>query len=75
MTLSNIYKDYKCGSRRTIFAKDERKLVATYLPTRGTWFVKFMRRSKLRMGVIRNQDYEIPALIMAAHKKLEISSG
>ena len=75
MTLSNIYKAGKCGSQRTIFAKDERKLVTTYLPTRGPWFVKFMRKSKLRMGVIRNPDFGIPVLIMAALQKPEILSG
>ena len=69
MKLSNIYKDCNCGSQRTILAKDERKLLATYLPTRGPWFVKFMRRVKLRMGEIRNQDYGIPALIMASLQK------
>ena len=75
ITLSNIYKDGKCGSQRTIFPKDERKLLATYLPTRGPWFVKFMRISKLRMGVIRKQGLGILVLIIAAHKKLEILSG
>ena len=70
MTLSNIYKAGKCGSRKNIFSKDERKFVTTYFPTRRPWFVKFMRRSKLRMGVIRNPDFGIPALIMDALQKI-----
>ena len=49
----NIYEDGECGSRRTIFARDERKLVANGCPTRGPWFVKFTRGEKLRMGIIR----------------------
>ena len=69
MTLRNISKASKCRSWKNVFAKDERKLVVTYFPTRGPWFVKFMRREKLRMGVIRKHDLGIPALIMAALQK------
>ena len=36
----NLYEaGGKGGSQRTIFARDERKLVATGCPTRGPWFV------------------------------------
>ena len=64
--LSNIYKVGECGSWSTIFAKYERKLMATDFSIRGLWFVEFMRGGRLRMGIIRKHDFEILVLTMAA---------
>ena len=68
-TWINIYKARDGRSHRTIFAKDDRKMAATNCPTRSPWFVKFKRRVKLKMGIIRKQNFRIPALTMAALQK------
>ena len=43
----------------TIYARDRRKLTETACPTRGPSFVKFIRGSKLRMGLIKKQDFGV----------------
>ena len=43
----------------TIFARDDKKFTKTACPTQGTWFGKFARGYKLRMGVIKKQDFEV----------------
>ncbi|KAL7468881.1 hypothetical protein ACHAXS_009127 [Conticribra weissflogii] len=48
----------------TAYARDEKKMYVTTSPTAGRWFTRFMRGSKLRMGVIRRQNEALtPALI------------
>ena len=78
MAWSNPYETGECGSRRTIFDKYEGKLVATYFPTREPWLVKFMRGYKLRMGIIRKQDFGISVLTMNALQRtwdLDLEDG
>ena len=43
----------------TIYARDGENFTETVRPTRGPWFSKFMRNSKLRMGVIKKQDFGV----------------
>ena len=42
-----------------IFARDRKKFMETLCPTRGPWFGKFMRGSKLQTGLINNQDFGV----------------
>ena len=53
----------------TIYSRDGRILTYTACPTRGNWFGKFMRGSKLRMGVINNQDFGITFNVVKALPK------
>lgn len=41
----------------SIMAKDDKKLFVTSCPTRSLWFERFMRGTKLRMGVERRQNF------------------
>ena len=50
----------------TIYSRYERILTATEFPTRCPWFGKFMRGSKLRMGVMKKQDFEIPRKVVTS---------
>ena len=40
--------------------------MANDFPTRGPWFVEFMREKRLKMGIIRKQYFDILALTVAA---------
>ena len=42
-----------------IYARDGEKFTKIAFPTRGLCFGKFMRGSKLRMGVIKKQDFVV----------------
>lgn len=39
-------------SNKTVFARDERRVVASTSPTAGEWYTRFMRGAKSRMGQI-----------------------
>ena len=41
----------------TIYSRDGGNFTETVCHTRGPWFVKFMRGLKLRIGVIKKQDF------------------
>ena len=43
----------------SIYSRDSGKLTETACPKRGPWFGTFMRGSKLRMGVIKKQDFRV----------------
>ena len=49
----NIYGDGVLGMGDTIYDRDGEKFTETVCPIRGPWFGKFMRGSKLQMGVIK----------------------
>ena len=51
----NLYGAGSLGMRDTIYSRDGSILMDTACPTRVPWFVKFVRGSKLRMGVINNK--------------------
>ena len=43
----------------TIYARDRGKVMEIECPTRGPWFGKFIRGSKLRMGIIKKKDFGV----------------
>ena len=43
----------------TIFSSDRKKFTEMMCPNRGPCFGKFMRGSKLRIGVIKRQDFDV----------------
>ena len=43
----------------TIYARDGGKIMEIECPTRGPWFGKFIRGSKLRMGIIKDKDFGV----------------
>ena len=59
MAWANIYGAVSLGMGDMIYSRGGRILTSTACPTRGTWFGKFMRGSKLRMGVIKNKYFGI----------------
>ena len=50
----------------TIYARDRKKFTETACPTRNPWFGKFMRGSKLWMGVINKQDIGVTSEMIKA---------
>ena len=42
-----------------LFSRDGKNFTETECPTRGPWFGKFVRESKLRMGLIKRQDFGV----------------
>ena len=45
--------------RDNMYARYRKIFTKTACPTRGIWFEKFMRGSKLRMGVIKKQVFGV----------------
>ena len=62
----NLYGLGSLGMGNMIYSKYGSILPATACHTIGTWFGKFMRVSKLRMGVINKQDFEITCKVVKA---------
>ena len=50
----------------TIFERGRKKFMDTACPTRGSWFGKFMRGSKLWMGVIKKQEFGVNSNMIKA---------
>ena len=63
---SNMYGEGYLGMGYTIDSRDGKLLTATDCPTRGPWFGKFMRGSKMRLGVIKNLDFGITCKVVKA---------
>ena len=55
----NLYGAGALGIGDKIFSRDRKKFTETLCPTRVPWFGKFMRGSKLRMGVTKRQDFGV----------------
>ena len=62
----NLYGSVALVMGNTIYSRGGSILTATSCPTRYHWFVKFIRESKLIMGVIKNQDFVIPCKVVKA---------
>ena len=54
---ANLYEAGVKGMGDTIYARDRKMFTETACPTRGPWFGKFMKGSKLQIGVIKKQDF------------------
>ena len=50
----------------TIYARDGKNSTENACPMRGLWFGNFMRGSKIRMGVIKKQDFGVTSEIIKA---------
>ena len=50
----------------TISSRDGEIFMETACPTRGPWFGRFMRVSKLRVGMIKKQDFGVTSEIIKA---------
>ena len=55
----NLYGDGLLGMGYTIYARDGGNFTETACPTRGLWFAKFMSGLKLRMVLIKKQDFVV----------------
>ena len=55
----DLYGAGAMGMGDTIYARDGEKLTETACLTRVPWFGKFMKDSKLRMGVIKKQGFGV----------------
>ena len=47
------------GIGDNIYVRDRKKFTETACPMRGPWFGKFMRGSKLRIGVIKKYGFGV----------------
>ena len=54
---ANLYGSGVLGMGDTIYARDRKFFTEIACPTKEIWFGKFMRGSKLRMGLIEKQDF------------------
>ena len=63
---ANLYGAGSLGIGNMIYSRDGRILTATLCTKRGTWFGKFMRGSKLRMGAINKKDSRITCKVFKA---------
>ena len=66
MDWANVYGAASLEICDTIYSRDGRILTSIAYPTRGTWFGKFMRGSKLSMGVIKKQEFGITCNMVKA---------
>ena len=62
----NLYGAISLGMGYTIYYIYGTVLTSTACPTRVPWFGKFMRVSKLSMGVIKNQYFGITCKVVKA---------
>ena len=62
----NVYGEGSLVMGDTIYSRYGRILIATACPTRVTRFGKFTRGSKLRIGVIKKQDFGITYKVVKA---------
>ena len=67
---NNAYNAGEEYNADAIFARDERKVVATTSPTSGEWFTRFMRGLKLRVGEIKKQNNPFTSEIVLALDKV-----
>ena len=51
----NIYGERSLCTGDTIYITDDKRFKGIACPMKEVWFVKFMRGSKLRMGVVKNK--------------------
>ena len=56
---NNLYGAGTLPMGDKIFSRDRKKFTETLCPTRVPWFGKFMRGSKLRIGVTKRQDFGV----------------
>ena len=63
---ANLYRVGSLIMGNTIYSRDGNILIATACPTRGHWFGKLMRGSKLSMEVIKNQYFGITCNVVKA---------
>ena len=54
-----MYGSWVLVMGETIYAKDGEKFTEKLCPTKGPWFEKLMRGLKLRMGLIKKQDFGV----------------
>ena len=62
----DLYGDGVLGIGDNIYSRDGGNFMETACPTRVPWFGKFMRVSKLQMGVIRKQYFVVTSEIVKA---------
>ena len=53
----NLYGDWVLVMGDAIYSRDGEIFTETVCPTRGPWFGKNLPGSKIRMGVIKKQDF------------------
>ena len=63
-TCSDSYKSGNGGRHITIFSNDDRNLVAVDCPNMEPLFGIFMQGAKLRMGIVRRQDFGISTMTL-----------
>ena len=60
----NVYGEGSLVMGDTIYSRYVRVFTATYCPTRVHLFGKFVRVSKLIMGVVKKQDFGITSKVV-----------
>lgn len=67
---ANAYMSGVDSLRGSVMAKDDKKMMVTTCPTRSLWYERFSRGAKLRIGVIRKQNYALTEEMV--HRLLDV---